>query len=58
MVEMLLNAGQEIDSVKDCKYNFSVTLVKKKPEYRANPVNYPFGIQFVLLLSMPKNCQS
>ena len=32
MVEMLLNAGQEMDSARDCKYNFSINLVKKKPE--------------------------
>ena len=55
MVEMLVNAGQEMDSARDCKYKFSINLVKKKPEYRTNPVNYPFGIQFILLLSMPKN---
>ena len=50
-----MNAGQEMDSARDCKYKFSINLVKKKPEYRTNPVNYPFGIQFILLLSMPKN---
>ena len=49
MVEMLVNAGQEMDSARDCKYKFSINLVKKKPEYRT------FGIQFILLLSMPKN---
>ena len=58
MVEMLLNAGQEMDSARDCKYSFSINLVKKKPEYRTNPMNYPFGIQFVLLLSMAKNSQA
>ena len=51
MVEMLVNAGQEMDSARDCKYKFSINSVKKKPEYRTNPVNYPFGIQFILLLS-------
>ena len=50
-----MNAGQEMDSARDCKYKFSINLVKKKPEYRTNPVNYPFGIQFILLLSMLKN---
>ena len=55
MVEMLVNAGQEMDSARGCKYKFSINLVKKKPEYRTNPVNYPFGIQFILRLSMPKN---
>ena len=50
-----MNAGQEMDSARDCKYKFSINLVKKKPEYRTNPVNSPFGIQFILLLSMPKN---
>ena len=50
-----MNTGQETDSAGDCKYKFSINLVKKKPEYRTNPVNYPFGIQFILLLSMPKN---
>ena len=58
MVEMLVNAGQEMDSARDCKYKFSINLVKKKPEYRKNPVNYPFGIQFILLFSMPKNSQA
>ena len=52
MVEMLVNAGPEMDSARDCKYKFSINLVKKKPEYRTNPVNYPFGIQFILLFSM------
>ena len=50
-----MNAGKEMDSARDCKYKFSINLVKKKPEYRKNPVNYPFGIQFILLFSMPKN---
>ena len=54
MVEMLANAGQEMDSARDCKYKFSINLVKKQPEYRTNPVNYPFGIHFILLLSMPR----
>ena len=58
MVEMLVNAGQEMDSARDCKYKFSINLVKKKPKYRTNPVNYPFGIQFILLFSMPKNSQA
>ena len=58
MVEMLVKAGQEMDSARDCKYKFSINLVKKKPEYRKNPVNYPFGIQFILLFSMPKNSQA
>ena len=39
MVDMLVNAGQEMDSARDCKYKFSINLVKKKPEYRTNPVN-------------------
>ena len=39
MVEMLVNAGQEMDSVRDCKYKFSINLVMKKPEYRPNPMN-------------------
>lgn len=34
MVKMLVNAGQEMDSARDCKYKFSINLVKKKPEYR------------------------
>ena len=55
MVAMLENAGQEMDSARDCKYKFSINLGKKKPEYRTNPVNYPFGIQFILLLSMPNS---
>ena len=33
MVEMLVNAEQEMDSARDCKYKFSINLVKKKPEY-------------------------
>ena len=37
MVEMLVNAGQEMDSARDCKYKFSINLVKKKPKYRTNP---------------------
>ena len=53
-----MNAGQEMDSARDCKYKFSINLVQKIPEYRTNPVNYPFGIQFILLLSMPKNSQA
>ena len=53
-----MKAGQEMDSARDCKYKFSINLVKKKPEYRKNPVNYPFGIQFILLFSMPKNSQA
>ena len=52
LVEVLVNAGQEMDSVRDCKYKFSFDLVMRKPEYQANPVNYPFGIQFFLLLSI------
>ena len=51
-VQMLVNAGQEMDSARDCKYKFSINLVMRKPEYRTNPVNYPFGIHFILLLSM------
>ena len=39
MVEMLVNAEQEMDSARDCKYKFSINLVKKKPEYRTKPVN-------------------
>ena len=39
IVEMLVNAGQEMDSARDCKYKFSINFVKKKPEYRTNPVN-------------------
>ena len=55
MVKMLVNAGQEMDSARDCKYKFSINLGKKKPEYRTNPVNYPFGIHFfILLFSMPR----
>ena len=45
VVEMLVNAGQEMDSARDCKYKFSINLVMRKPEYRTNSVNYPFGIQ-------------
>ena len=52
LVEMLVNAGQEMDSARDCKYKFSINLVVRKPEYRTNPVIYPFGIQFILLLSI------
>ena len=33
MVEMLVNSGQEMDSARDCKYKFSINLVKKKPQY-------------------------
>ena len=40
LVEMLVNAGQEIDSARDGKYKFSINLVMRKPEYRRNPVNY------------------
>ena len=42
VVEMLVNAVKEMDSERDCNYKFSINLVKKKPEYRTNPVNYPF----------------
>ena len=42
--EMLVNAGQELDSARDCKHRFSINLVMRKPEYRTNSVNYPFGI--------------
>ena len=45
VVEMLVNAGQEMDSARDCKYKFSINLVMRKPEYRTNAVNYPFSIQ-------------
>ena len=45
---MLVNVEQEMDSTRDCKYK----LVLRKPEYRTNPVNYRFGIQFILLLSI------
>ena len=45
LVEMLVNAGQEMDSSRDCKYKFGISLVMRKPEYRTNAVNYPFGIQ-------------
>ena len=51
-VEMLVNAGQELDSARDCKYKFSINLVMRKPEYRTNAVNYPFGIQYISLLSI------
>ena len=52
LVEMLVNAGQEMDSTRDCKYKFSVNLLIRKPEYRPYRVNYHFGIQFILLLSI------
>ena len=54
LFEMLVNAEQEMDSARYCKYKFSLNLVMRKPEYQTNPVNYPFGIQFyfMLLLSM------
>jgi len=52
LVEMLVNDGQEMDSARDYKYKFSINLVMRKPEYRSNAVNYPFGIQFILLLSI------
>ena len=52
LVEMLVNAGQEMDPARDCKYKFSINLVMRKPEYRTNPVNYPSGIQFILMLSI------
>ena len=52
LVEVLVNAGQEMDSARDCKYKFCIDLVMRKPEYQTNPVNYPFGIQFFLLLSI------
>ena len=47
-----MNGGQEMDSARDCKYKFSINLVMRKPEYRSNPVNYLFGIQFIALLSI------
>ena len=52
LVEMLVNAGQEMDSARDCKYKFSLNLLIRKPEYRPYHVNYHFGIQFILLLSI------
>ena len=52
LVEMLVNAGQEMDSARDSKYKFSINIVLRKPEYRTNAVKYPFGIQFILLLSI------
>ena len=52
LVEVLVNAGQEMNSARDCKYKFCIDLVMRKPEYQTNPVNYPFGIQFFLLLSI------
>ena len=39
-VEMLVNAGQELDFARDYKYKFSINLVMRKPEYRTNAVNY------------------
>ena len=51
-VEMLVNAGQELDFARDYKYKLSINLVMRKPEYRTNAVNYPFSIQFILLLSI------
>ena len=45
LVEMLVNAEQEMDSARDCKYKFGISLVMRKPEYRTNAVNCPFGIQ-------------
>ena len=51
-IEMLVNAGQEMDSARDRKYKFGINLVMRKPECGTNPVNYPFGIHFILLLSM------
>ena len=50
VVEMLVNAGQEMDSARDCKYKFSINLVMRKPEYRTNAMNYPFGIPGLILL--------
>ena len=43
-VEMLVNAGKEMDSARDCEYKFSINLVMRKPEYA---VNCPFGNQFI-----------
>ena len=31
-----MNAEQEMDSARDCKYKFSINLVKKKPEIISN----------------------
>ena len=31
--ELLVNAEQEMDSARDCKYKFSINLVTRKPEY-------------------------
>ena len=58
LVEVLVNAGQETDYAEDCKYKFSVNLVMRKPEYQTNPVNYPFSIQFILLLSILRTLRS
>ena len=38
-LQAFLSPGQEMDSARDCKYKFSINLVKKKPEYGTNPVN-------------------
>ena len=44
-----MNAGQEMDYARGFNYKFSIYSVTRKPEYQTNPVNYPFGIQFILL---------
>ena len=45
---MLVNVEQEWILLE----TVSTNLVLRKPEYRTNPVNYRFGIQFILLLSI------
>ena len=37
LVEMLVNAGQEMDSARDCKYKFSINLVMRKPAIEQMP---------------------
>ena len=54
LVEMMVNAGKEMDSARVCKYKFNINLVMRKPEYGTNAVTYRFGIQFILLLSIFK----
>ena len=54
-VEMLVNAGQELHSAKIIlRETVSTNLVfsNEKACHRINAVNYPFGIQFILLLSI------
>ena len=49
MVEMLVNAGQEMDSARDCKYKFSINLVMRKPaSNKCRELSFWYSVYFTV----------